>query len=164
MKPIFIPGEPVAQPRHKFRIIGKGAAAIPVPYIPKSHPVHAWKESVQVLFKSESRTPKFEQGPLSLSLGFVLGRAASRTKKRGDNPREWHDRRPDTDNLAKSVMDALSGVAWHDDAQVCQLSIGKVMASAAEPLGVWIELRPVDVSPATGSAFTPRLVTPSLFG
>lgn len=33
--------------------------------------------------------------------------------------------KPDVDNIAKLVMDALNGVAWVDDAQVCRLVIRK---------------------------------------
>jgi len=33
--------------------------------------------------------------------------------------------KPDVDNLAKSVIDALNGVAYHDDAQVAYLSVSK---------------------------------------
>ena len=33
--------------------------------------------------------------------------------------------KPDTDNIAKLVMDALNGVAWHDDSQVTKLSCCK---------------------------------------
>lgn len=163
MKPIFVSGEPVPQPRHKFRIIGKGKSAIPVPYLPAKHEVHAWKDAVRLTFKSEMNRPPFDQGALSLSLGFVLGRPDSRIKKRSDNAREWHDRRPDVDNLAKAVMDALKGIAWKDDAQVCQLSVGKVMANATELPGVWITVLEVQDSPSPMSAGTPRWITPGLF-
>lgn len=163
MSPIFIPGEPIAQPRHKFRIMGKGKAAIPVPYIPKSHPVHAWKQAIALLYRANGGGPKIDEGPIEVSLGFVLLRPDSYTTKRGPNGREWHDRRPDSDNLCKAVLDALKGIAWHDDSQIARLSIAKVMAAAGEPLGLWITVARIEVSPATGSAFTPRFVTPGLF-
>lgn len=35
-------------------------------------------------------------------------------------------RKPDADNVAKSVLDALNGVAWLDDAQVTHLSVRKL--------------------------------------
>lgn len=31
----------------------------------------------------------------------------------------WHLQKPDDDNIGKLVRDALNGVAYHDDAQVC---------------------------------------------
>jgi Holliday junction resolvase RusA-like endonuclease len=160
---IFIPGEPIPQPRHKFRIMGKGAAAIPVPYIPTKHPVHAWKQAVALLYRSGSSTPLIEEGPIQVALEFVLPRPESRTTKRGDNVREWHDRRPDCDNLAKAALDALKGVAWHDDSQIARLAVAKVMASATEDPGMWITVERVGVSPTTGHAITTRMVTPGLF-
>lgn len=33
--------------------------------------------------------------------------------------------RPDVDNYAKCFLDALNGVAWHDDAQVTRLTVTK---------------------------------------
>lgn len=35
-------------------------------------------------------------------------------------------KKPDTDNIAKAVCDALNGVAYKDDAQVCSLVVEKV--------------------------------------
>jgi Holliday junction resolvase RusA-like endonuclease len=34
-------------------------------------------------------------------------------------------KKPDIDNLAKTVLDSLNGIAYHDDAQVCKCSIEK---------------------------------------
>jgi len=143
--------------------MGKGAAAIPVPYIPAKHPVHAWKQSIALLYRSGGGAAKIETGPVEVSLGFVLCRPDSYTTKRGPNDREWHDRRPDPDNLAKAALDALKGIAWHDDAQIARMSIAKVMASAMEPPGMWIDVRKIDVSPETGGNVAPRWSTPGLF-
>lgn len=47
---------------------------------------------------------------------------------------------PDLDNVAKSVCDALNGVAYFDDAQICKLSIHKYYAKAPKIiviLGDW---------------------------
>lgn len=33
--------------------------------------------------------------------------------------------KPDTDNVAKIVLDALNGIAYHDDAQIVQLTVLK---------------------------------------
>lgn len=33
--------------------------------------------------------------------------------------------RPDVDNLAKPILDALNGVAWKDDSRVCELRLRK---------------------------------------
>ena len=37
-----------------------------------------------------------------------------------------HTSRPDTDNLVKGIKDALNGIAYKDDSQVCDLDAVKV--------------------------------------
>jgi Holliday junction resolvase RusA-like endonuclease len=44
-------------------------------------------------------------------------------KKRSENT--WKTSRPDADNHLKLVMDALNGILWHDDAQVCAATVTK---------------------------------------
>lgn len=34
-------------------------------------------------------------------------------------------KKPDTDNIAKAICDALNGVAYRDDAQICCLTVQK---------------------------------------
>ena len=34
-------------------------------------------------------------------------------------------KKPDTDNIAKAILDALNGVAYYDDAQVVELHVVK---------------------------------------
>ena len=40
--------------------------------------------------------------------------------------------KPDCDNLAKSILDSLNGLAYHDDKQVVELSVKKYYAEKAE--------------------------------
>jgi Holliday junction resolvase RusA-like endonuclease len=37
-----------------------------------------------------------------------------------------HTKKCDADNLAKAVLDALNGIAYYDDSQVCELSVSKL--------------------------------------
>jgi Holliday junction resolvase RusA-like endonuclease len=37
----------------------------------------------------------------------------------------YHTKKPDCDNMAKSVLDALNGVAYHDDSQIVKLHVSK---------------------------------------
>lgn len=48
-----------------------------------------------------------------------------------------HTKRPDVDNLTKSVLDALNGVAWADDSQIVQLSVVK---QYAEKPSIWLHI------------------------
>lgn len=36
-----------------------------------------------------------------------------------------HTKKPDCDNVAKAILDALNGVAFYDDSQVCVLAVSK---------------------------------------
>lgn len=46
------------------------------------------------------------------------------------NPKRWAGRKdackPDIDNVAKAVLDALGGIAYADDSQVCRLTVDKL--------------------------------------
>lgn len=47
-------------------------------------------------------------------------------------------KKPDCDNIAKIILDALNGIAYHDDSQVIELSVSK---HYAEEPRVEVELR-----------------------
>jgi len=53
-------------------------------------------------------------------------------------PREWHDSRPDADNMLKAVKDALSGLIWRDDCQVSREVVEKYRCSGDEQPGVTV--------------------------
>lgn len=48
----------------------------------------------------------------------------------------WHTGVPDGDNILKAVQDALTGVAWRDDSQVCQATVCKVVCGGSNAPGV----------------------------
>ena len=49
-------------------------------------------------------------------------------KKAKSNKMQTPTLKPDTDNIAKIVCDALNGVAYHDDKQITSLTVDKVWA------------------------------------
>ncbi len=55
-------------------------------------------------------------------------------------PRRYHAQKPDRDNLDKAVMDALKGLAWNDDSQVCAGKIEKFIAAGDEQPHVLIRI------------------------
>jgi Holliday junction resolvase RusA-like endonuclease len=71
------------------------------------------------------------EGPLSLRLAFYFPRPTSHfgTGKNADRLKasapKHHTKRPDADNLAKLVKDAMNGVFYLDDAQVVRLRVKK---------------------------------------
>ncbi|MEQ2712194.1 RusA family crossover junction endodeoxyribonuclease, partial [Hominisplanchenecus faecis] len=40
-------------------------------------------------------------------------------------------KKPDSDNIAKVVLDALNGIAYHDDTQIIKLTITKAYKEEA---------------------------------
>lgn len=86
-------------------------------------------------------------GPVKLSLCFNLRRPRSHfrsgaraTELRLDAPFN-HVGKPDADNLAKAVMDALTqlGAFWRDDSQVAVLEVSKCYVIGNVP-GVAVEI------------------------
>jgi len=66
------------------------------------------------------------EGPINLTLDFVLKRPKRLGKKRVF---VLHDKTPDADKLARSAIDALTGVFFHDDSQVAALFVRKRYAN-----------------------------------
>ena len=52
--------------------------------------------------------------------------------------RQWRPSSPDADNLAKLVFDALNGVAYRDDAIVCDMRAQTLYAAEGEAPGIEI--------------------------
>jgi len=65
-------------------------------------------------------------GPVILLITFYLPRPQHLIWKTKPMPAVWCDKRPDLDNLAKSVLDGLNGIAYHDDGQIASLRIEKL--------------------------------------
>lgn len=63
---------------------------------------------------------------------------------------------PDLDNLAKSVLDAMTQIVWCDDAQIVRLTIEKTYASMA---GLVAVIHQVDALPAGRAKTNLSLVT-----
>lgn len=73
-------------------------------------------------------------GPVGVSIlaEFAL------PKKVTSTDRPYHVQKPDGDNVAKAVLDALNGIVFVDDSQVIDLRVRKVWSSEnALHIGVW---------------------------
>jgi len=72
---------------------------------------------------------------------FRLPASLSRVKRA---ERIWHTQRPDADNCAKLVADALNGSAWDDDAQIVFGPPFKAWSATWEGYSVWVAHLPSD--------------------
>ncbi len=127
-------GEPKSQPRPKAMRRGSFVHI----YTPAT--AKAWKGLVASAAKP-FLSPVPLEGPLTLSLDFRFIRPKSHFTTTGaltKSARRAHTTKPDADNLAKAVMDALTDAGlWKDDDQIVSLSVTKTYA---ETQGVTVRL------------------------
>ena len=130
-----VPGVPAAKGRPKFRVI-KGHAMAYTPAKTK------WAEQ-SVLDAFKAAYPSFKsplEGPIVLTAKFYMPVPASLSKKKKESMYgKPHVIRPDTDNLLKTVCDALNGVVWKDDSQIFSVSSGKMYIREEPSTHIWIE-------------------------
>jgi Holliday junction resolvase RusA-like endonuclease len=113
-----IAGEPVPQPRPRVSTRGGFARA----YVPKEHPVHAYRKAIAEAADEAGLVAQDE--PLNVVIDAVFERPKSHLNKAGVKPTAPRLPRPDVDNLAKAVLDALQDVIG-DDTNVARLVVEK---------------------------------------
>lgn len=90
-------------------------------------------------------------GPVTVELQFHMRRPKGHYGAKGlrrSAPSVWHTQKPDADNLAKAVLDALTQCGlWADDAQVASLNVQKLWSNCGQP-GCRIEVVSLDAEPA----------------
>lgn len=120
-----VPGEPVAQPRVKAVHRG-GYTRVYTPA--KAKP---YKDAIRMVALGHWRNPPCS-GAVVVRIDFLFSRPKSITWKRRAMPRRPHIKKPDLDNLAKAVLDALNGLVFFDDSQVVRLVLNKGYAAGGE--------------------------------
>jgi len=116
MVELVIPGRAVPQPRHRATRGGRM-------YLPSSAPVRAFKRAIEAAAKAAIRKPI--DGPVKVTVVCWFARPASHLGKGGKTkpkaPLAPGKNLGDVDNLAKAVLDAMTGIVFHDDSQVVEL-------------------------------------------
>lgn len=119
---IVVPGRAVAQSRPRLTTRG-------------GRP-HAYEDARSRVYKDFVRECAFDQyrgeplsGPVALGVEELRVVPKSWPASRREAALLGHDSewpgKPDIDNVVKAIMDALTGVAWADDAQVVRLDASK---------------------------------------
>ena len=121
-------GQPIPQPRARVTTRGKFAHA----YTPKKHPITAYREAIREAAIAAGAKPHGELVELWIYAYYV--RPPSHSTKKGLKKTAPKTPRADTDNLAKGIMDALTGAAWNDDQQVHRLHSTKEFGPIAGTL------------------------------
>ena len=124
---IIIDGPAVPQGRPRAVRAGTGVRMYDPP---KSK---AYKQMVAAKVRSYMKINGIQTitGPLALHLTFYFKPPKSYSKKRIEAIRkreELFTKKPDLDNLAKSILDGMNGTVFVDDAQVVHMSLQKEYA------------------------------------
>ena len=117
-----VPGNPVPQPRPRVSTRGGFGKA----YVPAKHPVHEFRSRVALA----ARAAGLARGkqPVAVEISATFGRPRSHYRKAGVKPTAPVLPRPDCDNLAKAVLDALQDTLG-DDTRVARLTVEKAWGS-----------------------------------
>lgn len=108
---ITVPGRPKAKARPRA---GMGRI-----YTPKE--TEAEEAYVRELGRKAMRGEPPMRGPVRLTLEAVFEMPASWPARVREMRQLPHLSKPDLDNIEKLILDALNGVAFEDDAQVCEV-------------------------------------------
>lgn len=106
----------------------------------------SWEHAVRVTALERGLVPTTL--PAAVRIEFILPRPKSHFGAKGILPRcaaERHAKKPDVDKLTRAVLDALTGVAYHDDAQVYRASGEKRYAQEGESPGAVIRIDRADL-------------------
>ncbi|MCY1585609.1 RusA family crossover junction endodeoxyribonuclease [Staphylococcus pettenkoferi] len=103
--------KPVASPRPRFRRMGKYVRT----YMPKSYEDHKqdiqWQLPMLMIDK-----------PIKLELEFYFPPLKSWSKKKcNEMIGQYKGKKPDIDNLMKTVLDAANKHLWQDDGQIVEI-------------------------------------------
>lgn len=125
MQPItmFIPVEPVAKGRPRFTRRG-------FVYTPKV--TRVYEQAIKnFLLQIDRPYSSVIDKPLRICLHFFI-------RKPKSVKREYPSIRPDVDNYAKAVLDAMNGIVFKDDGQIISLTVSKAYHTTPGT-DVWIE-------------------------
>jgi len=119
-----VPGIPVGKGRPKFSTVNGHAVA----YTPAK--TVNYETLVKLAYQQQCGGCKpFDKDlPLTATITayFPIPKSVSKRKREimqgGLVP---HTKKPDADNIAKAVLDALNGIAFYDDSQVASLRVAK---------------------------------------
>lgn len=91
-------------------------------YTPKG--TREYERLIRKAFENAPRRPPEPlSGPIAVCIMTYRQLPKSTPKSVSSEP-DTH--KPDIDNVAKIVLDALNGIAWEDDAQVVSLTVSKL--------------------------------------
>jgi len=125
----FVPGKPVAKQRPRFTSRGKfGRAFTP--------PETVNYEALVKMCALEASRPDL---PMESAVGVVLTIHVERPRSAPKRVR-YPVKRPDADNVVKSILDGMNGILYRDDSQVVTGRWEKIFAVDEKREGVHVQV------------------------
>ena len=126
---IYVPGEACAQGRPRFSsFTGKDGKTYTHAYDPVKSKNYKSFIKVMAIDAMDKQHWKYTDLPLEVEIFVYQTVPKSKTKKFKEAVERGQERpttKPDVDNVAKTVLDALSGVIYKDDKQIVSLTVKK---------------------------------------
>lgn len=117
-----VPGDPVGKGRPRFARVGKAVKA----YTPAA--TKSYETAVALLARTGLGRRGPLQGPLAVRIDAwcpIPSSWSRRKHARALDEQLMPTTKPDIDNVAKAVLDALNGTAFADDSQIVDLTCTK---------------------------------------
>ena len=131
MTPFFVHGIP--RPEGSTRAWVRGGKAI-ITHANKN--LLPWRQEVAACAVAAHVELSAKHIPVEISAAFVFPRPSGVSEKKRPLP----STRPDIDKLLRGILDALAGIAYVDDGQVCSVSATKTYARDGERIGAHIRV------------------------
>lgn len=91
------------------------------------NPKNYTKYKKDFLTEAKKQCKTYYEGAIRLEAIFFMEIPASTSKKKREQLiGEYHIKRPDADNLLKTIKDSLNGTFYKDDSQVCEVKMMKI--------------------------------------
>jgi len=122
-------GEPVPKGRPRFSTRGK----FPVAYTPEKTKAYEFEVGMMALGAMGGSKPL--EGALEAFIYVTFPVPASYSKKRTEaclSNSEKHTKKPDLDNVIKSVIDGMDKIVFENDSQITSIHAAKVYGEVAK--------------------------------
>ena len=145
----FVPGVPAPKGSSRAFFVKKLGRAVITDANAKTRP---WEQAIRAEAENARNGAPALTVPVRVRLVFRMPRPKGHYNSEGAlklSAPELHGKKPDVDKLARCVLDALSGVAFVDDAQVAAIEAWKRFVKHGETPGADVEVQPVEANEGT---------------
>lgn len=127
-----VPGKPMGEPRKRVRVVNSGGRAFAMHYPAKEAVEYRARITEAAARAMREAGAAMIEGACLIQISVMWELPQSKWKRKAPVPAHARIAKPDADNVAKIVCDALNGVVFRDDSQVACLTVAKINAAQGE--------------------------------